>query len=100
VCRTARPTTTCSVAVTSYCMAPCQSNADCPVDQSCSQGACYGMYCANPAAMCPAYTQCRGAMWSAWCTGNSCTTDGECPGAYCVNGTCQSELGFCASSCD
>jgi hypothetical protein len=102
VCRQTRATATCSIGpTTTFCQAKCESNADCPLDQGCepSSGLCFSTWC-NNGGVCQAWQSCRGAMWSVFCVANTCTSDAECAGAYCVNGACQSTPGFCAPSCD
>jgi hypothetical protein len=100
VCRSVHPTATCAVGPGYfYCVPPCQTQDDCPIESTCYQGSCeitscpFGMFC-------PAYTHCVGADMIGLCTSNSCTTDSDCPQGYCVNGYCQRILGSCAPSCD
>jgi hypothetical protein len=100
VCRTVHPTATCAVGPGFlYCVPPCQTQDDCPIESTCYQGTCEISAC--PFGMgCPAYAQCVGADNIGLCSSKSCTTDGDCPQGYCVNGLCQHVLGSCAPSCD
>jgi hypothetical protein len=100
VCRFGRPTATCAIqANTKFCMPPCQSSADCPGDMVCDpDGACYQRGCTS-GLPCPAYMKCQAVVVTAVCFAGVCTTDTQCPGAYCVDGYCQTTLGFCAPSC-
>jgi hypothetical protein len=74
------------------CAAPCTSDSECaPTDRCEDHGHCVPRTCAE----CPSYFSCAiGA-----CVIPSCSRDSDCPGGYCVNGSCGSALGVCKHNC-
>jgi hypothetical protein len=74
------------------CRPPCTSNDDCNYWESCqTDGICQPLPCET----CPSYLSCTGGK----CGPKSCTTDADCPGAYCVDDTCFATLGTCGGAC-
>lgn len=75
-----------------HCFAPCTSDSECtPTDACSSDGHCEPRTCAN----CPSYFTCSNDI----CLEPSCTTDSQCPGGFCVNGSCAVSLGMCTPEC-
>jgi hypothetical protein len=66
----------------------------CETDGTCGQRGC------TNGIPCPADMVCHSVVLTALCFSKVCTTDTDCSGVYCVNGACQTTLGFCAPSCD
>jgi len=74
------------------CAPPCASDADCPPTDKCaSDGSCRGRTCAE----CPSYFSCVSDV----CIIPKCSNDLDCPGGYCVLGSCALSLGQCRSMC-
>jgi hypothetical protein len=73
------------------CQSPCTADDDCFIWQSCTTGHCKAL----PRDRCPSYLSCSSGARAA----KSCTSDGDCPGGDCVNGSCQGTLGTCERPC-
>jgi hypothetical protein len=100
-CRSIHPTATCAAGPgVLYCMPPCQTRDDCPIESDCYSGSCAPSSCTFGVIPCPGYAHCVGADMIALCVSSSCKADSDCPTGYCVNGVCQHILGACAPSCD
>jgi hypothetical protein len=74
------------------CAPPCRTSSDCFYWEEClPNGHCQPLPCDK----CPSYLSCPGAS----CQAKACTSDGDCPGGYCVDDTCQGQLGTCQGEC-
>jgi hypothetical protein len=77
---------------TLHCVPPCRHDSDCtPTDACSSDGHCEPRTCAN----CPSFFTCSNDV----CIQPTCTTDAECPGGFCVDGSCAVSLGMCTEEC-
>jgi len=90
--------------VGAQCGPICQSDPECGSGFRCDTGSCVAVLCdagfacedrevCDPtriAANTPIYDRHHG------CFAVTCTTDAECDGRFCVNGTCQDSAGACA----
>jgi hypothetical protein len=65
--------------------ASCGEGTRCGVSHRCESKPCAG------ASDCPAQFDCV----QSYCERRSCQQDGQCPGGYCVTGTCSSTIGVC-----
>jgi len=75
----------------SFCLPPCAGDADCRGFEQCSSGHCVTRSCST----CPSYLSCT----SGSCAPASCSSDANCPGGYCVDGSCYGSLGTCMGLC-
>jgi hypothetical protein len=74
------------------CSAPCATDLDCSPTHKCDGG---GHCRARTCAECPMYFSCA----TGTCIIPSCSKDIDCPGGYCVNGSCAGSLGACQQHC-
>jgi hypothetical protein len=75
-----------------YCKVPCTSVIDCAPTERCeSAGHCQAQTCAE----CPSYFACTNGT----CSIPTCAADSDCPGGYCVYGSCAGTLGTCQVEC-
>jgi len=74
------------------CAAPCASDRECaPTDTCEASGHCRTRTCDE----CPDYLSCTNGA----CVIPTCSADSDCPGGYCVQGTCAGSLGICRVLC-
>jgi hypothetical protein len=93
VCDYARDNSSCLPDGGLSCTSPCTIAEDCFIWQSCTDGGhCQARSCAE----CPSYLSCPAG---GTCEAMSCASDADCPGGYCVNGSCQGTLGTCQQEC-
>ena len=77
----------------SSCRAPCTSDDACaPTDACDSGGHCVARTCEN----CPSFLACSNGA----CLAQACAADSDCPGGYCVEGSCADRLGYCRVICE
>jgi hypothetical protein len=74
------------------CTTPCTIDSQCAPTDKCEDG---GHCLPRTCGQCPSYFSCA----SGACVIPNCSTDANCPGGYCVNGTCAGLLGVCKGSC-
>lgn len=88
----------------SECGPACSGDGACGTGFRCSAGACVAIAC-DAGFACAAREVCDPAQLPSstpvynrhhGCFSITCSFDGECPGRYCVNGSCQDGLGTCA----
>jgi hypothetical protein len=76
------------------CRTPCADDDACPPTYACTtDGHCEARTSAN----CPTYLK---TTPGGNCEAQACAADSDCPGGYCVDGTCSGRLGFCALLCE
>jgi hypothetical protein len=79
------------------CMAGCQADSDCRIDQTCDElHRCVARPCASDAD-CPQLFACLEGSASSLlaCQRRGCLLDADCQGGLCVTGYCYDELGTC-----
>ena len=77
------------------CVFGCNSNADCDEGETCSAAhRCVAMLCTQ-GQTCPPQFDCVPTGPTELCRRRSCTSDGQCSGGFCVNGSCFKQLGTC-----
>ncbi len=75
------------------CLPPCTTDDDCgPTDACSADGHCTARTCAN----CPSFLDCSNDS----CVARTCSGDAQCPGGYCVDGSCADRLGYCQLACE
>jgi hypothetical protein len=75
------------------CRLPCAGDDDCaPTDACSTDGHCVARTCDD----CPSYLTCSDGA----CLARDCSADSDCPGGYCVGGTCGDRLGACKPACE
>jgi hypothetical protein len=84
------------------CIPACQADSDCGGgDIVCGSGHCVAKPC-QVDSDCPSIGiddfACSGTSGTRVCTLKGCASDADCHGWFCVNQTCSSQQGFCASS--
>lgn len=80
--------------LSSRCLPAC-TEASCAEGERCNtEGICEPIPCSDGWS-CPAYTSCTGTGDGHGCSRNTCATDADCAGGYCVNGACHPGLGTC-----
>ncbi len=79
----------------SVCMLGCSADEQCDAAQVCKQHRCVGLPCTNDGD-CPMLYSCGpSADGPSRCSRRACQSDLDCPGGFCVEGACYSELGRC-----
>jgi hypothetical protein len=74
------------------CLRPCADDQDCAPTDTCQvDGHCRARTCDE----CPSYFACTDGR----CFTPRCTHDRECPGGFCVSGSCAAEPGTCHLDC-
>jgi hypothetical protein len=74
------------------CSTPCTTDSQCAPTDKCEHGGhCLPRTCDE----CPSYFSCAAGA----CNIPNCSKDTDCPGGYCVFGSCAGALGICERNC-
>ena len=102
-CQAVDPTTICEVDRASCgcvpeCLPGCQSDGECGPGLTCQSARCLPAPCSDDVD-CPANFECSSSGGSGQrCRRLECDLDADCApggGGFCVEGTCQEQLGYC-----
>lgn len=92
------PETDCPCSFADVCQPGCRSRSDCRIGEECNSvtNRCEPRTCTNAPSVCPPLFGCLPGSPQSICLRLACYEDGDCRGAYCVNGQCYAQPGFCS----